>query len=145
MAVSKPSTRKFTFTVYNDLIDPVDVKWVDFKGQMRTAENLASKKSNKFDSFFGHEWILQSGPISRYLILGEGLLTSDGVSVRVSQLNAIKPTNPKPTDSTPKPYINNSRQKPIGLNTQPDVSPCNIICNINGMIFQLSSLSILDF
>ena len=87
--------------MYNDLIDPVDVKWVDFEGITRTAEKLASNQNHKFESFFGHEWVLQAGTIKRFFTLGEGLVKNEGVTVRVSQLNAIKPTNDRPSNNRP--------------------------------------------
>lgn len=95
-AVSKQTNRVFVFKIYNDLIDTVDVKWIDFAGETRTATALKSKQTYTFDSFFEHDWLLQSGSIKRYFTIGEGLFKNDGVTVRVSQLNAIKPGNPEP-------------------------------------------------
>jgi len=62
---SKNTNRPFTFTIFNDLVNPVTIQWVNFQGELQVATQLQSNSRFKENSYYGHTWVLKANGDTR--------------------------------------------------------------------------------
>jgi len=75
------------FTLINDLIDPVKIQWIDFKGAIVLYKTLSSRGNYTQASYREHKWIVESSRgDKRAFTLGEGLFLRANTVARVSEI-----------------------------------------------------------